>query len=330
MTLSESGWSVTVLCGGFGAARFLQHSTLAAPPEDWHVRMVVNTGDDFDYHRLHISPDLDSVLYALAGCFDEQRGWGLCPDTFHCSAALGRYTDPWFGIGDRDLAHHLQRSALLAEGMSLAEATRELAAAWQVACELLPMSNDPVRTVVATDEGELAFQDYVVRRRAEPRVHAVRYEGIDVARCGPGVTEAIADSDFVLLAPSNPVSSIGPILALPGLADALRSRAGPVVAVSPVVSSVAPRTPPERSRYAVREAFLAAAGIDHSPAGVAAHYGSLIDGFAFDERDVAWRTHIEEQGLSTLAIDTLAQPAARGATVLRLLEWASTLARSVR
>ncbi len=330
MSRARTRRSVTVLCGGFGAARFLQHGPLAAAPHSWDLRLVVNTGDDFAYHGLQISPDLDSVLYALAGCFDEQRGWGLVPDTFHATTALGRYTDAWFKVGDRDLAQHLRRSQLLAQGMSLAEATRVLGAAWQIRADLLPMSNDPVRTVIATDEGLLAFQDYVVRRRGEPRVEAIAYEGIDSACCAPGVLTAVTDSDLVLLAPSNPIGSLGPILALPGMSAALRSRPAPVVAVTPVVAARPPRTPPERSRYAVREAFLAACGIPHSPAGVAAHYRDLIDGFVLDERDAGARAQIEDLGVATLSVDTLAAPAARGTMTARVLDWACSLARITR
>ncbi len=307
---------VTVLCGGFGAARFLG----GLRGRTAGLCCIGNTADDLDWLGLHVSPDLDSVLYALAGCFDEERGWGLRGDTFHCNAALARHGAGWFHVGDRDMAQHLERTRLLREGHSLGEATARLAEAWGVEARLLPMSDAPVRTMVSTDEGTLTFQEYLVRRHAQPRVIAVDQAGIGGATPAPGVLEAIAGAELVLLAPSNPVSSLGPIVALPGVRQALAGRRGGTVAVTPVVSGREPATPPEQGRARVRAAFLAARGLPHRAAAVAGLYRGLVDGFVLDERDAAQTAEIEALGMRVLCADTLAasEPAraALGAAVL--------------
>jgi LPPG:FO 2-phospho-L-lactate transferase len=313
---------ITVLCGGFGAARFLDGLRGRAA----ELCCIGNTADDLEWLGLHVSPDLDSVLYALAGCFDEERGWGLRGDTFRCNAALARHGADWFHVGDQDLAQHLERARLLREAHTLSEATAHLAAAWRLAARLLPMSDAPVRTIVTTDAGTLTLQEYLVRHHAQPRVLAVDHAGLEVAAPAPGVLAAIASAELVVLAPSNPVSSLGPILALPGVREALASRGGGTVAVTPVVSGREPSTPPEQGRARVRAAFMEARGLVHRAAAVAGLYAGLVDGFVLDERDASQAAEIAALGMRVLCADTLA-PSPDGRTRLAdsVLAFAGTL-----
>ncbi|HEY0399256.1 MAG TPA: 2-phospho-L-lactate transferase CofD family protein, partial [Acidimicrobiia bacterium] len=209
---------VAVLCGGFGAARFLDG--LRRLP-GLTLTCIANTADDLDYLGVHVSPDVDTVTYALAGIFDEGRGFGVVGDTFRNAEALRRYGAGWFSVGDVDLATSIRRTDLLRAGATLSEVTAELARGLSVGAAVVPMSDDPVRTVVVTDEGRLPFQEYLVRRRAQPLVRAVQQEGLETARPAPAVLPALAEADLVVLAPSSPVASLGPILALPGVRDAL-------------------------------------------------------------------------------------------------------------
>ncbi|MFL5913083.1 MAG: 2-phospho-L-lactate transferase [Gaiellaceae bacterium] len=292
---------LTLVCGGFGAARLLSGLREVV---DTPVCCIVNTADDLEYAGLQVCPDLDSVLYALGGEFDEERGFGRRGDTFRCNGELARYGAGWFSIGDEDMALHLERTRLLHSGMSLSEATAQIAAAWRCPARLLPMSDDPVRTVVQTDEGLLSFADYLVRRRASPRVTGVQQDGIARAAAAPGVLEALREADVVLIAPSNPVSSVGPVLALPGVRESLSRRRGPTVAVTPVVSGREPRAEPERVRAQVRAALLAALGFPHRAAVVAGLYAEWLDGFVLDHRDAAEQAEI---GVPVLLADTLAK-----------------------
>lgn len=303
---TAGGNLLVVLCGGFGAARFLPGLVSCLDRGD-ELCCIVNTADDIEHLGLHVSPDLDSVCYALAGRFDEDRGWGLVGDTFRCNAALARYGDDWFHIGDEDLALNLRRSALLAGGRTLSEVTRQIARAWRLPGRVLPMSDDPVRTVVWTEEGQLSFQDYVVAREARPAVRGVRYERAVGARPGPGVLDALRDADIVVFAPSNPVSSIGPILALTGVREALAARRRPTVAVTPVVQGRPPAGPAERRRATVRAALLAASGRAHNATEVAAGYADLVNGFVLDIRDQVERDRIERLGVAVALADTLAR-----------------------
>jgi LPPG:FO 2-phospho-L-lactate transferase len=312
---------ITVLCGGFGAARFLTGLRQATAD----LCCVVNTGDDLDYLGLHVAPDVDSVLYALAGCFDEERGWGVRGDTFRCNAALALYGDDWFHVGDEDLALHLKRTALLQSGRSLSEVTAILAGRWGLNARVLPMSDDPVRTVIVSEEGRLSLQEYVVARQAAPRVNAVDYEGAPQARPAPGVLDALETADVVLVAPSNPVSSIGPILALPGVREALRRRRRPTVAVAPVVRRQQPVTAAERGRARVRAALMGARGLAHTSTAVACSYRGLIDGFVLDRRDASERDEIASFGMAVLLADTLATGAGRAELAAQLLQFATTL-----
>ena len=295
--------SVTVLCGGFGAARFL--SGLRVLP-DVQLTCVVNTADDLVYEGLAVSPDLDTVTYALAGQFDEERGWGLVGDTFHNAAALARFGSGWFAIGDTDLATHLTRTGLLAEGATLSQAADRITQAFGVTARVLPMSDDRVRTVVVSAGRRMPLQEYLVKERAAVPVDAVEYDGLAQAAAAPGVLAAIDDADLVVIAPSNPVASIEPILTLPGVRNAIAARADRAVAVTPVVSGQPPTATPERSRATARAAFMESRGRAHLATEVARAYVGLVRGFILDRRDDSEGEAIEAMGMEVALADTLA------------------------
>jgi len=292
---------VTALAGGIGAGKFLRGLVRAMPPED--VTVVVNTGDDVAMHGLHVSPDLDSVTYWLGDAFDRERGWGRREETFRATEELRRF-DPemaWFNLGDLDLATHLFRSNLLREGATLTEATARVAARFGIAARLLPMSDDPVTTRVTVvadgDELELHFQDYWVRRGARDEVKAVRYEGADTARPAPGVVAALAEADAVVLCPSNPVASIGPILAVPGLRAVLAARAPVVVGISGIVGG-APLA-------GMADRLMPVAGVEVTAAGAAECYRGLLGGWVVDEADRSLVARIRASGLRVGVTDTI-------------------------
>jgi len=271
---------ITVLAGGVGAARFLRGLRATVPDAD--VTVIGNTGDDFTPFGLHVCPDLDTVMYTLGGGISEEQGWGRAGESHAVLSELGAYgAEPgWFGLGDRDIATHILRSQMLAEGRTLSDATRVLCKRWQPGVTLLPMSDDPVRTHVTVEldgcEQELHFQEWWVRLQAA--VPAVKIEpvGAATARPAPGVLEAIEAADFVLLPPSNPVVSTGVILAVPDIASAVRAKT--VVGVSPIIGGAPVR--------GMADACLAAIGVETSAAGVGAHYGAdLLDGWLVDEQD---------------------------------------------
>ena len=292
---------VTALAGGIGAGKFLRGLVRAMPPED--VTVVVNTGDDVAMHGLHVSPDLDSVTYWLGDAFDRERGWGRREETFRATEELRRF-DPemaWFNLGDLDLATHLFRSNLLREGATLTEATARVAARFGIAARLLPMSDDPVTTRVTVvadgDELDLHFQDYWVRRGARDEVKAVRYEGADTARPAPGVVAALAEADVVVLCPSNPVASIGPILAVPGLRAVLAARAPVVVGISGIVGG-APLA-------GMADRLMPVAGVEVTAAGAAECYRGLLGGWVVDEADRSLVARIQATGLRVGVTDTI-------------------------
>lgn len=233
---------ITLLAGGVGAARLLRGLVRVVPPKE--LTVVVNTGDDDEFYGLHVSPDLDTILYTLAGLAPLDRGWGIEGDTFAVLGELDRLAGRgWFALGDRDLATHIQRTRRLREGATLSEVTAELAASRGVRVRVLPMCDEPVRTGIVTDAGVLAFQDWLVRRRARPKVREVRLRGVRRARPAAGVLEAIERSSLVVLAPSNPFVSLGPILAVPGVRRALAKARERVVAVSPLIAGRAVKGP---------------------------------------------------------------------------------------
>src|SRR6478672_7498289 len=227
---------IVVLTGGTGGAKFIDGLRQVVPPED--ITIIVNTGDDLEWWGLYVSPDLDSITYVLAGLLSKERGWGVKGDTFYCLQAMGELGQPiWFHVGDRDLAVHLLRSKLLTQGKTLAEATQEIAAKLGVQARILPMSNSRVETRIDTPVGELSFEEYFVQRWYQDPVKSVRFAGASDAEPAPGVIDAIVNADAVLIAPSNPVTSIGPILAVPGIRDALTRARGKIAAISPIVGN---------------------------------------------------------------------------------------------
>jgi LPPG:FO 2-phospho-L-lactate transferase len=263
-----------VLCGGLGGSRFVDALARAAGGDQ--VTAIVNVGDDVEILGLQVSPDLDTVLYTVAGLLDEERGWGVRDETTNALELVGRLGgETWFTLGDRDIGLHLVRSHLLREGASLSEATRRLAKSLGVEVRLLPASDDPVRTFLTTPAGELDFQTWFVARRHEDEVTAVRYEGAGEARPAPGVLEAIGEAEVVFLAPSNPFVSIRPILAVPGIAGALAGRR--VVAISPLVAGRALRGP--------LAGMMTSLGHEPGVRGIAALYEGLATDVVVDPAD---------------------------------------------
>jgi LPPG:FO 2-phospho-L-lactate transferase len=267
---------VVALAGGTGAAKLLRGLATCMAPRD--LTVIGNTGDDTEVWGLHISPDLDTVTYALAGLLDVERGWGLAGETFNCLATMAAHgADTWFSLGDRDLATHLTRTRALRDGQPLSLVTARLAADFGVAARILPMSDEPVRTMIRTPGGRLTFQEYFVREKALVEVVGVDYEGALNARPAPGVIEAIRAADAIVVCPSNPVTSVGPILAVPGIVDALRATAARTVGVSPIVGGAAVSGP--------AGALMRARGLAVSPRGVADAYAPWLRRLLIDPRD---------------------------------------------
>ncbi len=306
---------ITVLAGGVGAARFLQGLVRVVPPRD--ITIVSNTGDDLELFGLHISPDIDIVLYHLAGLADEERGFGLRGDTFHALEALERFGYPtWFRLGDRDLATCLHRTRLLAQGRTLSQATAEIARALGLECTIFPMSDEPLQTLVETKVGMLDFQRYLVERAAQDTVRRIHLPGVRGARPAPGVLEAIAGVQAVVLAPSNPLVSIGPILAVPGVREALRQTTARIAAVSPIVGGQAIKGPLAR--------MLRDLGYEVSPLQIARFYADFLDVLVIDNADAALAPEIRSLGLEIAVTDTIMKDmeskAALARTVLTALE----------
>ncbi len=287
---------ITVLAGGVGAARFLEGLVSVVDPA--RVTVISNVGDDEEFFGLHVSPDIDIVVYTLGGAVDETKGWGLRDEGFACLERLGALGhDTWFALGDRDLATHVHRTALLREGRTLSEATASIAQAFGVRCRLLPVTDDRLRTVVDTDAGTLSFQEYFVKRGWQDEVRAVRFDGAEAARPAPGVIQAIREAEAVIVAPSNPIVSIGPILAVSGVREALRETAAPVVAVSPIVGGRTLKGPADR--------MLRALGHEPSAAAVAALYADFLDALIVDRVDAHLGERVEAQGVRAVVVDTV-------------------------
>ena len=312
---------ITALAGGTGAAKLLRGLARVVDPRD--LTVIVNTGDDTEIWGLHVSPDLDTVCYTLGGVIDERKGWGLTDETFHALDQIARFGEPvWFNLGDRDLATHLHRTRLLREGRTLTQITRAIAQTLGVAATVLPMSDQPVRTRLLGPDGWLAFQEYFVREKAQVEVRAVNYAGAPVARPAPGVLDALRTADAVLLCPSNPITSIGPILAVPGLVEALRSTEATVAAVSPIVGGDAVSGPAGR--------LMAAAGLPVSATGVARAYGGWLDLLVFDERDRALAPDIRSAGASPVVAPTMMSSRDAEVTLARHVVAALEAARAAR
>lgn len=268
---------IVALGGGIGASKLLLGLCQVIDPA--LLTVIVNTGDDFVLHGLTICPDLDTVAYTLAGLADQERGWGIEGDTFTALGQLGRYgREAWFSLGDQDLATHLHRTALLQQGLTLAEVTDVIRLALGVRTRILPMANEPVPTIVLTDQGPRLFQEYLVRDGARYAVRGVRFHGVERSRPAPGVMEAIETAEGILVCPSNPVISLGPILAVPGIRDALKTTEAPIVAISPVVAGRPLKGPTDK--------FLAGLGHEVSALSVARLYQDFLDLFIVDRLDV--------------------------------------------
>ena len=305
--------TIAALAGGVGAARFLRGLVRAMPAEA--VVIIGNTGDDEVFHGLHVSPDLDTVTYTLAGAVGPM-GWGLADDTFRTLEAYERYGEPtWFRLGDADLATHLYRTSRLREGATLTEVTAEITLAWDIKARLLPMTDDRVATVIevsGADGGEpvrMAMQEWFVRERAQPPVAAVRFEGAAEAQPGPAVLDALAEADAIMLCPSNPVISIGPILALPGVREALRQRRANVIGVSPIIRGATVKGPADR--------LMAAAGIEVSCAGIASIYSDICATLLVDESDADRVADVEAHGVKAAVAPILMRDADGAAELAR-------------
>ena len=297
----EAAPAVAVLAGGVGAAKLLKGMVRVVPPA--RVTAVVNTADDVVLPGLHVSPDLDTVTYTLAEAVNPETGWGLRDETWQAMDALDRYGAPtWFRLGDRDLGTHLHRTGRLAAGAGLAEVTREVTSAWDVEAILLPMTEDPVATMVTLDDDtpdgtEVGFQDYFVGLRHDVPIRSIRFAGAQHARPGPGVVEALTDASTVVVAPSNPIVSIGPLLAIPGMVDALKARRSDVVAVSPIVDGTALKGPADR--------MLRELGHEPTVVGVARLYREVAATLVVDRADASLVDAVEAEGMACVVADTV-------------------------
>lgn len=299
---------ICVLSGGTGGAKFVDGLRQVMPAEE--LTIVVNTGDDLLWWGLYVSPDIDSITYVLSGMLSRERGWGVKGDTFLCLQAMGQLGEPtWFHTGDRDLAMHLLRSRLLAEGKTLSEATTIVSGKLGVKARVLPMSNSRVETRVDTPAGELSFEEYFVQRWYQDPVNSVRFAGASDAEPAPGVIEAITSADAVLIAPSNPITSIGPILAVPGIREALLKARGKIAAVSPIVAN-APVAGPAGI-------LMGAQGLPCSIAGVAQAYADFLDVLICDTRDARAADTLRKSGLRVQCTQTIMRSADDKAALAR-------------
>jgi LPPG:FO 2-phospho-L-lactate transferase len=294
--VTYSNSKIVALAGGVGGAKLVQGLAAVVPAHD--LTAIVNTADDFELYGLHISPDLDTVMYTLAGLANPATGWGIAGDSRATLDAIARYgEDPWFLVGDRDFATHILRTQRLRSGQPLSQVLAGLASGLGIDVRLLPMSDDRVATVVRTPDGWLAFQDYFVARRHADDVLDVRFDGITSARPAQGVIAAIETADTILLCPSNPLVSIGPILAVPGIRDAIAASDAMVVAVSPIVGGKALKGPADR--------MLQSKGIEVSARGVAQYYEGLVDVMVIDEVDQDLAASIEGIGMRVVVRQTI-------------------------
>jgi LPPG:FO 2-phospho-L-lactate transferase len=301
---------ITALAGGVGGSKLMLGLYRVMDPKD--LTIIVNTGDDIVMHGLHVSPDPDILTYTLAGVVNEETGWGISGETFGVLGGLERYgRATWFKLGDRDLATHIHRTALMRDGATLSQVIESIRRALGVRARVLPMSDNLVPTMLETDEGRMHLQDYLVRRRCEPKLKAITFEGAERARTAPGVIEAIKQADRIVISPSNPLISIGPILAVPGVRDALRTRRDHVAAVCPLVGGKSLKGPSDK--------MMAELGHDVSAVGVASLYCDICSTFVIDHADEAASAAIE-----ALDMRVVVRP-----TVMKTLEDKERLARHV-
>jgi LPPG:FO 2-phospho-L-lactate transferase len=287
---------VTCLSGGVGAAKFLQGLVRTTRQEN--ITVVVNTGDDIDLYGLHVSPDPDIVMYTLAELVDEGKGWGVRGDTFNCIDMLRKYgLETWFKLGDRDIATHVYRTQLMKSGAPLDRVTQKLCSTLGVKVKVLPMTNEKVVSRIITDAGEMHFEEYLVKRGARDRVLNVVFEGAESSQPAPGVIESIEDASGVILCPSNPIVSIGPILAVKGIREALRNTKARVVAISPIVGGVTIKGPADK--------LMQGLGLEVSAYSVAFLYRDFLDIFIFDEVDKKEKEKIEGLGIKAVTAHTV-------------------------
>jgi LPPG:FO 2-phospho-L-lactate transferase len=308
---------IVALGGGIGASKLLLGVCHVLNPAE--LTVIVNTSDDFVLHGLTICPDLDTVVYTLAGLADQERGWGIESDTFNALSWLGRYgREVWFNLGDRDLATHVHRTALLRQGLTLTEVTDLIRRSLGVRARILPMTNEPVSTIVLTDQGPRPFQEYLVRDGARHAVRGVSFEGVKRSRPAPGVLEAIEAADGIILCPSNPVISVGPILGVPGIRNALRATGAPVVAISPVVGG--------RSLKGPTDKFLAGLGYEVSALSVARLYQDFLDLFIVDRLDAELLPAIEALSVTARTAETVMHNLERKISLAKeTLSWLASL-----
>jgi LPPG:FO 2-phospho-L-lactate transferase len=301
---------IVVLSGGVGAARFLQGLAQVVPQE--RLTVIGNTGDDRDFYGLRVSPDLDIVMYTLAGIVDETHGWGIRGDTYNTMQQLTAYgNEDWFMLGDRDLATHIHRTKLLRQGKTLSEVTEELRRSFGLGLRMLPMSDQPVQTHIKTPVGLLHFQEYMVQRRCADEVQDVVFIGASEAKPAPGVIDAIKEAEAILLAPSNPIVSIGSILSVPGIHDALHEASGMIVAVSPIVGGSPIKGPADK--------LMRGLGMEVSPVGVARCYRDFLDVMVIDELDSHLLGAIEDLGIPAVATNTIMRDTQAKAALARVV-----------
>ncbi len=287
---------ILALAGGVGGAKLALGLAKILPPE--RLVIVVNTGDDEQFHGLHVSPDLDTMTYTLSGLYNPETGWGIDGDSFGTLDMLRRLgVETWFNLGDRDFAMHIRRTDLLRKGATLSEVTAQLTANLGIRHSIVPMSDQPVRTVLDTDAGALAMQEYFVRQRAEPAVRAIRYAGAEDARPSPGFAAALQDAHAIVICPSNPFLSVAPILAIPGVRDAMGSRHVRKIAVSPIVGGAAVRGPAGK--------IMAELGAEVSAVGVAREYRGICDVLALDTRDADLAAAVAAEGMEPAVMGTI-------------------------
>jgi LPPG:FO 2-phospho-L-lactate transferase len=305
---------VVVLVGGVGGAKLALGLARALPPGA--LKIIVNTADDFEHLGLHVSPDVDTLMYTLAGLQNPQFGWGVRDDTFRAMDMVERYGGPtWFRLGDRDLGTNLMRTSLLDAGHTLTDITRQLSRSLGVDQDLLPMSDDPIRTMLDTDAGTFDFQTYFVRERWQPTVRTIRFEGASEARPSPAVVRALDEATLIAFGPSNPYLSIAPILAVPGVRERIERADVPRVAVSPVIGGEAVKGPTAK--------LMREMGVDVSPVTVAHHYRGLIDGLMLDETDENLTAPIRAMGTAVLTYQTYMQTLDEKIDLAKtLLSWA--------
>ena len=294
--LTPDSPAVWALAGGVGGAKLALGLARCLSPDD--LMICVNTGDDESFHGLHVSPDLDTMMYTLSGLSNQETGWGVAGDTFTALEMLGKFgVDTWFNLGDRDFATHIRRTQLLADGKTLSEVTDELNRSLGVTQLVVPMSDDSVKTVLVTDEGELPMQRYFVGRRAEPKIFEVRYLGADTATAAPGFQDALARAGMLVMCPSNPYLSLGPILAIPAVRKRIRAFPGKKVCVSPIVSGDAVKGPAGK--------IMAELGKEVSCVQIAREYLDICDVLVIDVQDEALAPQIQEMGITPLVTSTI-------------------------